>query len=63
MGPPGAKQPLGGAGQPHLAVAWPLLRCGVLLSFLEPSRVDFVAEKHDFFDDLILLDGFLDKPC
>ena len=56
MGPPGAEQHLGGAGRPYLAVAWPLLRCGVLLSLLEliSLRISEIL-----FDDLILLDGFL----
>ena len=46
MGPPGAERPLG--GRPHLAVTWPLLRCGVLSSLLEPSGVDFAMDKRDF---------------
>ena len=48
MGPLGAGRPPGGAGQPHLAMAWSLLRCGVLSSLLEPSGVDFAVDKHDF---------------
>ena len=59
MGPLGARWPLGGAGRPHLVVAWPPLWCGVISNLLEPSGVDFAADKHDFFDDLVLLDGFL----
>ena len=41
MGPSGAERP-------HLVVAWPPLRCGVLSSLLEPSGVDFAADKRDF---------------
>ena len=48
MGPLGARWPLGGAGRPYLAVAWPSLWCGVLLSLLEPSGVDFAMDKRDF---------------
>ena len=59
MGHPGAGRPLGGAGQPHQALAWSSLWCGVLLSLLEPSRVDCATDKRDLFDDWILLDGFL----
>ena len=56
MGPPGAEQHLGGAGRPYLAVAWPLLRCGVLLSLLELISMWISVIS---FDYLILLDGFL----
>ena len=59
MGPPRVGLPLGGAGRPHLAVAWP--RFGV-----ESSRVFWNLLKLIslwisviLFDNLILLDGFL----
>ena len=48
MGSLGARRCLGGAGWPHLAVAWPLLRCGVLSSVLKPFGVDFAVDKRDF---------------
>ena len=48
MGLPRGERLLSGASRPHLAVAWPPLRCGVLSSLLEPSVVDFAKDKRDF---------------
>jgi hypothetical protein len=56
----GACRLAGGAGQPHLVASRPLLRWHGFWCHLEPSGVGFATDKHDLFDVLILLDGFLE---
>ena len=48
MGPLWAGGPPDGASQPHMAVDWLPLRCGVLSSLLEPFDVRFAADMHGF---------------
>ena len=47
----GARQPIGGAGQPHMAATYPLLRWFVFWSLLESSHVGLLWINVICFDE------------